>query len=135
MVGPRYEHSPRRWRRSSHRGKSTRPLDTFYSKHSLTSITSHVGLPPFSKTENGYVMHLLGKPDMVLPWTYIDRDMGPAVTALMKQYDTRSSEIIGRTFVLGVARATAEEVAAEFARGESRCSPYEALLIAAYRSG
>ncbi|KAI5900094.1 NAD(P)-binding protein [Schizophyllum commune H4-8] len=43
---------------------------------------------------------LQGKPDMVLPWTWIDRDMGPAVTALMKQYDARSPEIIGQTFVL-----------------------------------
>ncbi|KAL1722679.1 hypothetical protein EV715DRAFT_287222 [Schizophyllum commune] len=81
-------------------------------------LASHVGLPPFSKTEHGYVMHLLGKPDMVLPWTWIDRDMGPAVTALIKQYDTRASEIIGKTFVLGVARATAEEVAAELAKGK-----------------
>ncbi|KAL1683470.1 hypothetical protein EV122DRAFT_273120 [Schizophyllum commune] len=82
-------------------------------------LASHVGLPPFSKTDTGYVMHLLGKPDMVLPWTWIDRDMGLTVTALMKQYDTRSFEIIGQTFVLGVARATAEEVAAELAKGKS----------------
>ncbi|KAL1752194.1 NmrA-like family-domain-containing protein [Schizophyllum commune] len=45
-------------------------------------------------------------PDMVLPWTWIDRDMGLTVTALMKQYDTRSFEIIGQTFVLGYAFST-----------------------------
>ncbi|KAL1705722.1 hypothetical protein EV121DRAFT_290242 [Schizophyllum commune] len=84
-------------------------------------LASHVGLPPFSKTDTGYVMHLMGKPDMVLPWTWIERDMGQAVTALMKQYDTRSSEIIAQTFVLGVARATAEEVAAELAKGKPCC--------------
>ncbi|KAL1730100.1 hypothetical protein EV714DRAFT_237017 [Schizophyllum commune] len=82
-------------------------------------LASHVGLPPFSKTDNGYVMHLLGKPNMVLPWTWINRDLGPAVMALMKQYNTRSSEIVRQTFVLGVARATAEEVAAELAKGKT----------------
>ncbi|KAL1669408.1 hypothetical protein GGF50DRAFT_123250 [Schizophyllum commune] len=50
------------------------------------------------QTDTGYVMHLMGKPNMVLPWTWIDRDMGPAVTALMKQYNARSFEIIGKTF-------------------------------------
>ena len=76
-------------------------------------------------------MHLMGKPDMVLPWSWINRDMGPAVTALMKQYNARSSEIIGKTFVLGVARATAEEVAAELAKGKSLLIRYwDALFIA-----
>ncbi|KAL1691430.1 hypothetical protein GGG16DRAFT_113125 [Schizophyllum commune] len=82
-------------------------------------------------TDTGYVMHLMGKPNMVLPWTWIDRDMGPAVTALMKQYNARSFEIIGKTFVLGVARATAEEVAAELAKGKSLLIRYwDALFIA-----
>ncbi|KAI4522542.1 NAD(P)-binding protein [Schizophyllum commune Tattone D] len=95
-------------------------------------VFSHVGLPPFSKTDTGYVMHLMGKPNMVLPWTWIDRDMGPAVTALMKQYNARSFEIIGKTFVLGVARATAEEVAAELAKGKSLLIRYWDALFIAY---
>ncbi|KAL1669407.1 hypothetical protein GGF50DRAFT_110379 [Schizophyllum commune] len=80
-------------------------------------LVNHLGLPPFSKTDTGYVMHSYGKPDMTFTWTWIGHDMGPAVTALFKNYETRKDEVLGQTFVLGVARATVKETAAEFAKG------------------
>ena len=54
---------------------------------------------------------------MTFTWTWIGHDLGPAVTALFKNYETRKDEVQGQTFVLGVARATVKEMAAEFAKG------------------
>ena len=62
-------------------------------------------------------MHSYGKPDMTFTWSWISHDMGPAVAALFKNYETRKDEVQGQTFVLGVARATVKEIAAEFAKG------------------
>ena len=62
-------------------------------------------------------MHSYGKPDMTFTWSWISHDMGPAVTALFQNYETRKAEVQGQTFVLGVARATVKEIAAEFAKG------------------
>ncbi|TRM63901.1 hypothetical protein BD626DRAFT_493109 [Schizophyllum amplum] len=62
---------------------------------------------PFVKTETGYLMNT---PGLAGTW-------GPAVTALLTQYTTRLAEINKQTFVLGSARTTAEESAAELAKG------------------
>ena len=62
-------------------------------------------------------MHSYGKPDMTFTWSWIGHDMGPAVTALFKNYTTRLAEIEKQTFVVGSGRVTAEEMAVELAKG------------------
>ena len=62
-------------------------------------------------------MHSYGKPDMTFTWTWIGHDMGPAVTALFKNYTTRLAEIEKQTFVVASGRVTAEEMAVELAKG------------------
>ena len=47
--------------------------------------------------------------------------MGPTVLALFKQYKTRTEEINGQRFVLGVGQSTAEEYAKELEKGGWRC--------------
>ena len=49
--------------------------------------------------------------------TWIGHDMGPAVTALFKNYTTRLAEIEKQTFVVASGRVTAEEMAVELAKG------------------
>ncbi|KAL1741208.1 hypothetical protein HDZ31DRAFT_45941, partial [Schizophyllum fasciatum] len=75
------------------------------------------GKSPLEKTDAGYVLHSLADRGAVCIHSWIGRDMGPAATALMSQYTTRSAEINGQTFVLGVARSSVEDYAAELSKG------------------
>ncbi|KAL1741175.1 hypothetical protein HDZ31DRAFT_46004 [Schizophyllum fasciatum] len=72
---------------------------------------------PLVKTERGYELPTLVLPGTRGVHTWIGRDMGPAVVALMTQYKTRASEIDGQRFVLGVGVSTTEEFAAELSKG------------------
>ncbi|KAL1749313.1 hypothetical protein HDZ31DRAFT_79143 [Schizophyllum fasciatum] len=100
-------------------------------------LKNHRGMPPFEKTDTGYVFHTFGRADTVFPFSWIDRDLGPAVVALMTQYaalttqdaalttqdaapttpDTTPAEIEGQTFVLASGRYSADALAAELAEG------------------
>ena len=78
---------------------------------SLPSATQRLLGTPFEKTDTGYILNTLAKPQAVGIHTWITRDMGPTVLALFKQYKTRTEEINGQRFVLGVGQSTAEEYA------------------------
>ncbi|TRM63872.1 hypothetical protein BD626DRAFT_262100 [Schizophyllum amplum] len=71
----------------------------------------------FEKADTGYVFSTREPLGYSYSWTWIDRDMGPAVTALFTQYTTRLPEINKKTFALGSQRMTAEEFAATLSRG------------------
>ncbi|KAL1727133.1 hypothetical protein EV714DRAFT_217883 [Schizophyllum commune] len=71
----------------------------------------------FAKTETGYLMKTFEHPGTKVIQTWIGHDMGPAVTALFKNYTTRLAEIEKQTFVVGSGRVTAEEMAVELAKG------------------
>ncbi|TRM62041.1 hypothetical protein BD626DRAFT_499577 [Schizophyllum amplum] len=71
----------------------------------------------WEKTDDGYVLPTFMRPNAPTVQTWIGHDMGPAVVALFKQYDTRAAEILGQTFVLGSARMTYEDFAAELSKG------------------
>lgn len=74
----------------------------------------------FDKTDDGYVFRTSTHPHSSAVHTWIGHDMGPAVTALFTQYVTRSSEILGQTFVLGSARATFEDFVVQLSKGLGR---------------
>ncbi|TRM61872.1 hypothetical protein BD626DRAFT_558441 [Schizophyllum amplum] len=71
----------------------------------------------WEKTDNGYILPTIMRPNAPTVQTWIGHDMGPAVLALFKQCDSRASEILGQTFVLGSARMTYEDFAAELSQG------------------
>ncbi|TRM63796.1 hypothetical protein BD626DRAFT_401773 [Schizophyllum amplum] len=72
---------------------------------------------PFTKTDTGYELITRERPGSSVIQTWTGHDMGPAVAAVFAQYTTRPAEIDHKAFVLGSRRATAEETAAELAKG------------------
>lgn len=71
----------------------------------------------FDKTGDGYTLQVVVPPSTTSVHTWISRDMGPAVVALFTQYTSRAAEINGQTFVLGSARVSFTEFAAELSKG------------------
>lgn len=71
---------------------------------------------PLEKTDNGYVWNAYARPGSVTVHTWVTRDMGPSVVALFTKYTTRASEIVGQYFVLGSARTSFEDFAAELSK-------------------
>ena len=83
----------------------------------------------FAKTETGYLMKTFEHPGTKVIQTWIGHDMGPAVTALFKNYTTRLAEIEKQTFVVASGRVTAEEMAVELAKGTFLFSFLVAICI------
>lgn len=80
-------------------------------------LTPFPGLP-FEKSDDGYVWNTYAQPGSdTAVHTWASRDLGPAVVALFTQYTTRSSEIVGQTFVLASARTSFEGFTAELSKG------------------
>ncbi|KAL1683476.1 hypothetical protein EV122DRAFT_273126 [Schizophyllum commune] len=75
---------------------------------------------PLEKTETGYKLHTFAQPHATYVHSWITRDMGPTVAALMKHYSTHSAEIIGKTFVVAVERSSVKDFAAHLSKGLGR---------------
>ncbi|KAL1742337.1 hypothetical protein HDZ31DRAFT_43470 [Schizophyllum fasciatum] len=97
--------------------KSGVPCASIHPGNFLENYSRGILDCPFEKTKSGYVLNTHEPEGCAGAQTWIGHDMGPAVLALFKHYDTHLPQIDKQTFVLGSQRATAEEVAAEFAKG------------------
>ncbi|KAL1745826.1 NmrA-like family-domain-containing protein [Schizophyllum fasciatum] len=97
--------------------KSGLPCATIYPGNFMENFPRGGFDCPFEKTENGYILNTREQKGCTCVQVWVGHDMGPAVLALFKHYQTRLSEIDKQAFVLGSRRATIEGVAAELAKG------------------
>ncbi|KAI5900100.1 NAD(P)-binding protein [Schizophyllum commune H4-8] len=72
---------------------------------------------PLEKTETGYKLHTFAQLHATYVHSWITRDMGPTVAALMKHYSSHPEEIIGKTFVVAVERSSVKDFAAHLSKG------------------
>ncbi|KAI5897134.1 NAD(P)-binding protein [Schizophyllum commune H4-8] len=97
--------------------KSGIPCASIYPGNFMENFPRGVLDCPFEKTESGYILNTREQEGTRCVQVWIKHDMGQAVVALFKNYQTRLPEIEKQAFVLGSVRATIEEVVAEFAKG------------------
>lgn len=70
------------------------------------------------KTESGYEMRVaVFPPNVPQVFTWVAKDLGPAVTALMTQYNTRPEDIMSQNFVVATARISYQQLADTYSKG------------------
>ncbi|KAL1745470.1 hypothetical protein HDZ31DRAFT_81954 [Schizophyllum fasciatum] len=81
------------------------------------SKTNPLKQKTLEKSDDSYIFHAFGGPGMAYAVTWIEHDLGSAFVALATQYESRASEVVGQSFVVGSARPTVEDFAAELGKG------------------
>ena len=77
------------------------------------------GRYPLEKTDDGIVLHSFAKPEAKYVQSWISRDMGPSVAALMANYASHSDEINGKTFVVATELSSQKDFAEHLSKGTS----------------
>ncbi|KAI5900098.1 NAD(P)-binding protein [Schizophyllum commune H4-8] len=75
------------------------------------------GRYPLEKTDDGLVLHSFAKPEATYVQSWISRDMGPSVAALMANYASHLDEINGKTFVVATELSSQKDFAEHLSKG------------------